>query len=61
MIDEKAWIIQRCINALNNQYINWPRYETPMTYNEMMQALKECEELWPDYEFRGHRINQELR
>ena len=38
---EKAWIIQRCIDAWTNHYENWPGYcENPMSHDEMMQALK---------------------
>lgn len=55
---ERVWIIQRCINAWKNHYENWPGYcENLMTYNEMMNALKECDERWLEYEFRGHNIN----
>lgn len=61
MTDEKVWIIQRCINAMDNRYESWPGYDAPMARDVMMRSLTECEELWPDYEFRGHRINQEQR
>lgn len=57
---EKAWIIQRCIDAWTNHYENWPGYcENPMSHDEMMQALKECDEKWLEYEFRGHNINHQ--
>ena len=52
---EKVWIIQRAINAYNNEYEDWPEYDEPMTHDEMLKALKHCEDTWP-YEFRGHRI-----
>jgi hypothetical protein len=52
----KEWIIQRCIDAWKNQYEDWPGYcEKLMTHDEMMVALKKCEEKWIDEEFRGHR------
>jgi len=55
---EKIWIIQRCIDASINLYEDWPGYcESPMSHDEIMIALKECEEKWLDYEFRGHNIN----
>lgn len=54
---ERQWIIQRCINAFRNDYEDWPGYcERLMDREEMLQALKECEERWPDYEFRGHNV-----
>lgn len=58
--NEKVWIIQRCIDAWTNHYENWSGYcENPMSRNEMMLALKECDEKWPEHEFRGHNINHE--
>ena len=57
---EIVWIIQRCIDASTNHYENWPGYcESPMAHHEMMQALKECDEKWLEYEFRGHNINHQ--
>lgn len=54
---ERAWVIQRCINAWQNLYEDWPGYcENLMTRDEMMNALKECNEKWLNYEFRGHRV-----
>ena len=59
---DRVWIIQRCINAVANHYEDWAGYcETPMTRAEMMQALKECEEQWLDYEFRGHNIKNQKK
>jgi hypothetical protein len=56
--NEKKWIIQRCIDAWTNHYEDWPGFcEQPMTYSEMMVALKECDERWLEYEFRGHNIH----
>jgi hypothetical protein len=53
---KRAWIIQRCIDAFKNQYEDWPGYcEKPMTRDEAMIALKECEEKWP-YGFRAHKV-----
>lgn len=57
--NEKIWIIQRCLDAWQNKYEDWPGYcEKPMNRQEMLDALKECDEHWPEYEFRGHNINQ---
>jgi len=57
MKTEKEWIIQRCINAFNNEYEDWTGYcETLLSRDEMASKLKECELKWPEHEFRGHRI-----
>ena len=46
---ERQWIIQRCISAARNDYEDWPGYcEHLLTRDEMLQALKECEQKWPD-------------
>jgi hypothetical protein len=56
--DTREWIIQRCINAFKNQYQDWPGYcERLLTREEMLVALNECDQLWPDYEFRGHKVS----
>lgn len=56
--EEKVWIIQRCIDAYKNHYEDWPGHcEKSMTHEEMMKALKECENKWLEHEFRGHRLN----
>lgn len=53
----RAWIIQRCINAFRNEYEDWPGYcERLMTREEMLVALSECAERWPEHEFRGHHV-----
>lgn len=55
--EPREWIIQRCINAASNHYEDWPPFEVQlMTRTEMLAALKECEERWPEYEFRGHNV-----
>ena len=55
--DTGEWIIQRCINAFKNQYQDWPGYcERLLKRDEMLVALKECNQLWPDHEFRGHKV-----
>ncbi|MHB8744786.1 MAG: hypothetical protein ACYC9L_16975 [Sulfuricaulis sp.] len=57
LTDERAWIIQRCINAFRNRYEDWPGYcERLMTRPEMLAALEECEKRWPEDEFRGHNV-----
>jgi hypothetical protein len=40
------------------EYEDWPGYDTPMTHTEMEAALELCEKLWPEHEFRGHRISR---
>ena len=58
MPQEKVWIIQKCINASKDEYQDWPGYcESTMLRDNMMQALKECNEKWPGYEFRGHNTS----
>ena len=53
----RAWIIQRCINAYRNEYEDWPGYcERLMTRDEMLVALAECNERWTEHEFRGHHV-----
>ena len=53
----REWIIQRCRNAVRNQYNDWPGYcERLLTRDEMRDALDECSRLWPAYEFRGHNV-----
>ena len=58
--DEKPlrqWVIQRCINAFENHYEDWPGYcETLVTRDEMIEALNACNEQWPHLEFRGHNV-----
>lgn len=55
--NERAWIIQRCINAFRNQYEDWPGYsEQLLTRPEMLVALDLCEKQWPAHEFRGHNV-----
>ena len=55
-----VWIIQRCIDAWTNHYENWQGYcEKLMSREEMMVALKECDEKWPEFEFRGHNTTHE--
>ncbi len=54
----KQWIVQKCVEAMTKQYENWPGYcETPVTQDEVFKLLKECDEKWPEFEFRGHNIN----
>ena len=55
MSSVRLWIIQRCIIAFRNEYEDWHGYcERQMTRDEMTIALKECDQRWPDHEFRGH-------
>lgn len=56
----KEWVIQKCNNAFRNNYEAWPGYDEPMTREEMLAALDECNANWPDLEFRGHRVGKVL-
>lgn len=54
------WIIERCLNAWNNEYEAWPGFcERLITEPEMLAALRECARRWPDEEFRGHNVLNE--
>jgi hypothetical protein len=68
-LDPCCWIIQRCTQQLKAttvrgvtvplmefEYEDWPGYDTPMTHTEMLAALELCEGLFPEHEFRGHRV-----
>ena len=51
------WIIQRCINAFRDKYEDWPGYcEKLLTREEKKATLAECAERWPEYGFRGHKV-----
>ena len=62
MAQDKIWIIQKCINESENEYQDWPGYcETPMTGKKLAFALKECEEKWSEYKFRGCIVAQPVK
>jgi hypothetical protein len=53
----RPWIIQRSIAAFENHYEAWPSYyETLLTLDEMLKALKACQAQWPALGFRGHNV-----
>ncbi|MEC5409607.1 hypothetical protein VOM14_29160 [Paraburkholderia sp. MPAMCS5] len=58
------WIIQRAVrirvaSAGGDVYEPWPGYTHPMTRDQAVKALEECEERWPEHEFRAHRLRLE--
>ncbi len=58
------WIIQcavriRAVSAGGDMYEPWPGYTHPMTRDQAVKALEECEERWPEHEFRAHRLRLE--
>ncbi|CAE6861159.1 hypothetical protein R75465_07670 [Paraburkholderia aspalathi] len=64
------WIIQRAVRIRTasdgdgdgdggDEYEPWPGYTHPMTGDEAMKALAECEARWPELEFRAHRLRVE--
>jgi hypothetical protein len=57
VVSAREWIIQRCINAYRNEYEDWPGYcGRLLTREEMLVALKECDQRWPEHEFRGDNV-----
>lgn len=58
------WIIQRAVriravSAGGDVYAPWPGYTHPMTRDQAVKALEECEARWPEHEFRAHRLRLE--
>ncbi|BBO86813.1 hypothetical protein DSCO28_73790 (plasmid) [Desulfosarcina ovata subsp. sediminis] len=54
--EAREWIIQKCNDAFTNDYEDWEGFDNPMTRSEMIAALDKCNNTWPGFEFRGHRI-----
>ena len=54
------WVIQRCTQrwvGTELQYEDWPGYaDQLMTRTQMLAALNECNQQWPEHEFRGHNV-----
>jgi len=63
MIPNSEWVIQLVVrpraDERNSQsrYLPWAGYTRPMTGDQAMRALRECEAQWPEYEFRAHPID----
>jgi hypothetical protein len=58
----REWIVQRCINALRDEYEDWRGYcERLLTREEMKVALAECSRRWPNHEIRGHNVVNQPR
>jgi hypothetical protein len=58
------WIIQRAVRVRvasdgGDVYESWAGYARPMTRDQAVKALEECEERWPEYELRAHRLRLE--
>lgn len=54
---EREWIVQRCVNAFDDHYEDWPGYcEKLMSQAEMKKAVDDCNQKWPMHQFRGHRV-----
>jgi len=58
------WIIQRAVRVRvasdgGNVYESWAGYARPMTRDQAVKALEECEERWPEHEFRAHPLRLE--
>ena len=43
----REWIVQKCNNAFRNDYEAWPGYDRPITREQMIEALDECDRKWP--------------
>jgi len=58
------WIIQRSVrirvaSAGGDVHEPWPGYTHPMTRDQAVKALEECEARWPEHEFRAHQLRLE--
>lgn len=65
MIPNSEWVIQLVVGARADErgskprYLPWAGYTQPMTGDQAMRALRECELRWPEHEFRAHPINDD--
>lgn len=63
MIPSSEWVIQLVVGPRDDErpseprYLPWACYTWPMTSDQAMRVLRECELRWPQYEFRAHRID----
>jgi hypothetical protein len=66
VIPTSEWVIQRVMkprtfmHGTRWQYLLWAGYTQPMTGDQAMSALSECEAHWPAYEFRAHPIDGDM-
>jgi hypothetical protein len=67
MIPSSEWVIQLVVGARVDEhgseprYLPWAGYTRPMTGDQAMRALRECELRWTEYEFRAHPIDDDGR
>jgi hypothetical protein len=67
MIASSEWVIQLVVGPRADErgneprYLPWAGYTRPMTSDQAMRALRECESRWPAYEFRAHPIDDDGR
>jgi hypothetical protein len=65
MIPNSEWVIQlvmtpRKFDCSNHStYLPWVGYSCPMTGDQAMRVLRECEAIWPAYEFRAHPLEDD--
>ncbi|SIT38694.1 conserved hypothetical protein [Paraburkholderia ribeironis] len=65
MIPTGEWVIQIVMRprAFEHnrrwRYLPWASYTHPMTGDQAMCALRECEAHWPAYGFRAHLIGDD--
>ena len=63
MIPDSEWVIQLVMKPRAPEhnrrwrYLPWAGYTYPMTGDQAMCALSECEMHWPAYEFRAYPID----
>lgn len=63
MIPNSEWVIQLVVRPRADErnslprYLPWAGYTRPMTGDQAMRALRECEAQWTEYEFRAHPID----
>ncbi|CAG9255234.1 hypothetical protein [Paraburkholderia caribensis] len=66
MIPTSEWVIQIVMKPHASgrsrrwRYLPWAGYTCPMTGDQAMRALSECEAYWPAYEFRAHPVDGDM-
>lgn len=59
--EQREWVIERCVGTSSSGellYRHFPTADGLMTRTQMMKALESCARVFPDFEFRGHRVQK---